>query len=62
MVDIDFLESHLHEKLISPATELLLQATLGMCENHEFYNSCKIFRIESKWHQLQHNLKLDLII
>lgn len=33
MLDIHFFQSHLYQKLISPATQLLLQATLGMCEN-----------------------------
>jgi len=34
MLGFDFLEPHHHVKLISRVTDLLVQATLGMCANH----------------------------
>ncbi|KAG2380888.1 putative cyclin-D7-1 G1/S-specific cyclin-D7-1 [Vigna angularis] len=51
IVDNDFLESHLYQKLISPATQLLLQATLDQ-KMLEFRPS--IIGISALWCTLQH--------
>ncbi|CAJ1949431.1 unnamed protein product [Sphenostylis stenocarpa] len=51
MLDVDFLESHLYEKLISSVTELLLQATLDQ-KMLEFRPS--IVGISALWCTLDH--------